>query len=66
MLEGLALPERCIIKTDFDAITSQTQWKDKALCHLCSLALWLGRAINDGLAIPNHVAYIPDWNAKIP
>jgi hypothetical protein len=38
MSEGLALPERCIIKTYFDAITSRTQWKDKALCHLCSLA----------------------------
>jgi hypothetical protein len=38
MLEGLALPERCIIKPYFDAIASQTRWKDKALCHLCSLA----------------------------
>jgi hypothetical protein len=32
------LPERCIIKTYFDAIASRTQWKDKALCCLCSLA----------------------------
>jgi hypothetical protein len=38
MLEGLALPEKCVIKTYFDAIACQTWWKDKALCCLCSLA----------------------------
>jgi hypothetical protein len=65
MSEGLALPERCIIKTYFDVSPLEHDGRTR---HCVACVVWhvLGRAINNGLVIPRHAAHVPDWNAKIP